>query len=171
MSYKNALPMPHVDVLNAKYILDAENGILTRRKTYRKFKAGDPAGYNRDGYVYVKVDGKSYAAHRIIYFMVTREDPGTMMVDHINGDPLDNRFENLRLADIKQNGRNRSKNLPSNTSGHRGVWFNSKTKRWQVRVHVEGKNIQRVAASKDEAVMVANEIRRKHYGEFAGSAL
>lgn len=171
MSYKDALPMPDLSLLQQKFDLDADRGVLIRRQTYKQFKAGDVAGYLRPcGYRYIKLNGKPYAAHRVIYFMATGEDPGLLMVDHINGQPDDNRLCNLRLANIKQNGRHRANNLSNNKSGHRGVWENKLTGRWHVNVYLDGKSLQRVCNTKEEAARVAASLRAEHYGEFAGVA-
>lgn len=171
MSYKDALPMPDIDLLRAKFDLDADNGALIRRQTYHGFKAGEIAGYLRPcGYRFIKLDGKTYAAHRIIYFMATGTDPGLLMIDHINGQPDDNRLCNLRLADIKQNGRHRANNLSNNKSGHRGVWENKTTGRWHVSVYLNGKSLQRACDTKEEAARLAASLRAEHYGEFAGVA-
>ena len=170
MSYKNAFPMPPIELLRQKYELDAERGVLIRKQTYKQFKAGEEAGYVRKDYLHVKVAGKSYPAHRIIYFMMTGVDPKTMMVDHINGHTLDNRIVNLRLADIKQNGRHRVKLLSNNTSGHRNVHFCKSQGVWVANVLVDGKSIQRNHKTKEAAAICAAELRAKHYGEFAGTA-
>jgi len=172
LSYKDALPMPGLDFLRGKFDLDVNRGVIIRRQTYHGFKAGEVAGYLRPcGYRFVKLNGKTYAAHRIIYFMATGEDPGVMMVDHINGQPNDNRISNLRLADSKQNGRHRANNLRTNTSGHRGVWQSTETGRWHVAVRVNGKSLQRVLPTKEDAACCAAELRAKHFGEFAGVTL
>lgn len=171
MSYKDALPMPDIDLLRAKFDLDADNGVLIRRKTYHGFKAGEVAGYLRPcGYRFIKLDGKSYAVHRIIYFMATGTDPGLLMIDHINGQPDDNRLCNLRLATISENGRNRTKNLRNNTSGHRNVYFVPSKGDWRVSVYANGVKHQRSFKDKESAVIAAAEIRAKVYGEFAGVA-
>lgn len=171
MSFKDALPMPDMNFLQEKFDLDAGRGVLIRRNTYKQFKAGEVAGCLRPcGYRWVKLAGKTYPAHRIIYFMATGTDPGQMMIDHINGEPDDNRLCNLRLASISENGRNRTKNLRNNTSGHRGVWQNRSTGRWHVNVYLNGKSIQKICQTKEDAAALATALRSQHYGEFAGIA-
>ena len=59
-------------------------------------------------------------------------------VDHKNHDTLDNRRENLRVADYSQNGHNRFKQK-NNTSGYKGVYFNKKDKKWIGQITIFGK--------------------------------
>ena len=48
-----------------------------------------------------------FLVHRLVFFMFHRKDPGQYVVDHINGDPADNRIKNLRRCRSKANGLNR----------------------------------------------------------------
>ena len=64
--------------------------------------AGHP---NKTGYWQVMLDRKSYLAHRIIWKWMTGDDP-PQLIDHINHDTHDNRWENLRLAAFTENSQN-----------------------------------------------------------------
>ena len=85
-----------------------------------------------------RCDGRLYAGHatnganvRLHTFLT-----GWPLVDHINGDGLDNRRANLRPATPSQNGANI--NPPSsNTSGYKGVTFYKRTARWRAHITVE----------------------------------
>lgn len=60
-------------------------------------------------------------------------------VDHINGNALDNRRCNIRLVTRSQN--NMNKELQSNnTSGYRGVYWNTRRRRWVAAIQVNGKS-------------------------------
>ena len=66
--------------------------------------------------------------HRIVM-----NAPKGMDVDHINGDPLDNRRENLRLVTNQQNQWNTGPRV-NNTSGYKGDAWNKRNKKWQAQV-------------------------------------
>ena len=63
--------------------------------------------------------------------------PRKLYVDHIDGDPLNNRRSNLRVATNSQNQANR-KRLTTNTSGYRGVTWHRCAEKWQASIKVNG---------------------------------
>ena len=75
-----------------------------------------------DGYRRVTLYGRKLLAHRVIWKLVHGSDP-VDVIDHINRDRDDNRIENLRLATLVDNHRNRHK-----VSGDwpKGVYYNKK---------------------------------------------
>lgn len=92
---------------------------------------------NSDGYVGVKIDGRTYKAHRLAWAWVHGAWPEAE-VDHINGDRADNRIANLRLATNKENARNRL-TYKNNRSGYRGVYWNSALQKWGAQIRTGGK--------------------------------
>jgi hypothetical protein len=98
-----------------------------------------PAGSDDNrGYRRVRVDGKKYSNHRIIWEMFNGAIPEGMQVDHINHDRADNKVENLRLVTRELNQRNQKKHC-TNTSGVTGVSYVKRTGRWAAYVYVKGK--------------------------------
>ncbi|MBK8467896.1 MAG: HNH endonuclease [Chloracidobacterium sp.] len=73
-----------------------------------------------NGYATGSIRGKPVLLHRLILRSGTGEQ-----VDHINGDKLDNRYCNLRIADQRLNSLNRPLRK-DNKTGYRGVTFTSK---------------------------------------------
>lgn len=62
------------------------------------------------------------------------------VVDHINGDPLDNRRSNLRICTYEHNAWN-SKKKSTNKSGFKGVSFRKETRKYEAHICVKGKNL------------------------------
>ncbi len=61
------------------------------------------------------------------------------VIDHINGNSLDNRKVNLRECTHKENIRNRRGKNKNNTSGFKGVFWAEYTKRWRAQIKVDRK--------------------------------
>ena len=127
--------------------------------------AGKVAGTIRraDGYRVVSIDGKIYLIHRIIWLHVHGEllIPD-QQIDHINGDPLDNRLVNLRVVNRQENGRN-AKRPKSNKSGVVGVGWHKANQKWQAYIKVSKKSIHLgVFTDFDQAVKVRKAAEIKH---------
>lgn len=90
--------------------------------------------------------------------------PDGVEVDHINGDALDNRKSNLRLASHKQNLANQ-KMKASNTSGFKGVTWHSKNKRWIAQI--QGGHYLGSYATAEDAARAYDKKAKELFGEFA----
>lgn len=102
-------------------------------------KVGNIAGtLRKDGYVYIRANGKSYLAHRLAWYFAYGVMP-SKMIDHINGVRNDNRICNLREATPSQNGYN-MKMRNSNTSGVKGVHFHKPRRKWRAQCCLNNKN-------------------------------
>lgn len=108
------------------------------------------------GYWYGSIDGVNYLAHRVVFLFERGRWPlPNMVIDHINGDPSDNRINNLREVFQAENCRNSS--FPSvNTSGHMNIAWDRARAKW--RVSISGRTIGRfedlsiAIARRDEAL-------------------
>lgn len=100
--------------------------------------AGKRAGGSRGVYGYrgVKILGKVYMEHRVIWLFVNDEWP-KIDIDHINGDSEDNRLENLRVATRTQNIQNQKCRM-DNLAGLKGIQWRSDMKKYHVRITVNG---------------------------------
>ena len=124
-----------------------------------------PAGSGQSkGYRRITIDYSQYYAHRLAWLITYGEWP-TDQLDHINGNKLDNRIENLRPATAGQNCQNVGRRR-RNSTGFRGVLrFKG---RFRGRFMADGKMID--VGYYDTAIETAravNEAMLKHHGEFA----
>lgn len=93
--------------------------------------------------------------------------PKGMHVDHINGDRLDNRRENLRLCTHAQNGRNR-KPTPGGSSKYKGVKWDRRAKKWRATIKINRKEYHLgYFTSETEAALAYDRGALKHHKEFA----
>ena len=81
-----------------------------------KWYAHDPAVHQDGNYTYASSGGRNILMHRVVM-----DAPKGMDVDHINGDRLDNRKENLRICTRAQNSQNKKLRRDSQ-SGYKGVY-------------------------------------------------
>lgn len=91
----------------------------SQNKRFNTRYSGKEAGrLGSAGYRSVIIDGVEYSSHRVMWKLVTKEDPD--IIDHINGVKDDNRWCNIRNVSQTQNNHNRSISS-NNTTGYKGV--------------------------------------------------
>ena len=142
-----------------------EDGILYCKKPRGKLRYKEIVGTLGNGYIYASFNYKRYLLHRIIFLMFNGYMP--KVVDHIDGNSLNNKIENLREATQQQNLFN-SKLRKNNTSGVKGVNWHKLRSKWKVELRINGKKQHFGLFSDLElAELVAKEARNKYHKEFA----
>lgn len=105
---------------------------------------------------------KTIRMHRLIL-----NAPENMMVDHKQGNGLDNRRSEIRLATRSENGYNRGKTV-KNSSGRKGVYWHSQIGRWYSRITVDKHDIYLGTFTTPEGAAKAyKQAALKYHGEFA----
>lgn len=143
-----------------------KDGHLYWKNTFGRTKAGQiSGGPSTKGYWIVGIKQKRYKLHRLIFLMHHGFMP--KYVDHINGITNDNRIENLRVATNSQNLYN-SKKPTHNTSGLKNVSWDNDSKKWVVRLKIDGihKNFGRYK-NIDYAKFIAEAMRYKYHKQYA----
>lgn len=105
---------------------------------------------------------KNQRIHRIILGLTDNR----LVVDHKNGNPLDNRRENLRVCLQSQNAKNRGKSEGVYTSKFKGVFF--KKDKWMAKISTNYKAIHIGSfETEEDAAKAYNNAAEKLHGEFA----
>jgi hypothetical protein len=128
--------------------------------------AGKPAGC-RDGqygYISVRLYDRLYQAHRLIWLHVTGEWPSEVL-DHIDGNPSNNAWTNLRPATRAENNRNK---VARGHSALKGTTYEPKSRLWVASIMLRRKNhyLGRFATAEEAHAAYVAAARRLH-GEFA----
>lgn len=109
-----------------------------KRAAWNVKYAGQVAGSSRaDGYVCIRIEKKSFLAHRIAWALSHNCWP-EQDIDHRDGNPANNRLCNLRAATHAQNLCN-ARRPSRNASGFKGVSFFTRRGRYRAYISVEGK--------------------------------
>lgn len=116
----------------------ADSGSFTWRTHSKRSNIGKLAGniHNR-GYWRIRIHGKTYLAHRLVWFFEHGEFPDSFL-DHINGNRLDNRIENLRQANYELNAQNKRVAYKNNKCGFLGVRWSVTSKAWMASIKHKG---------------------------------
>lgn len=107
-------------------------------KAWNKRFSGKTAGWvdtlaNGKSYIRLKIDGKIYKAHRVIFVIMSGDIDESLEVDHINGNGTDNSWFNIRLVKKDCNAKNH-RMQSNNTSGVVGVsWMKDRSK-WMAHI-------------------------------------
>lgn len=118
-----------------------------------------------DAYGYV-IRNLSRKASILMHRVVMGAGKG-QIVDHIDGNTMNNRRENLRIASGAQNQANAQKRQ-GRSSKHKGVSWSKKDKRWRAAISVDGKTLYLGSfIEEDYAGHAYNKAAIQYFGDFA----
>lgn len=170
--------LSHEEVLR-DFSYNPETGIVTRLTgKAANARAGEKVGWSdRRGYLIFSLNKVKLKLHRFIWFMETGYAPSVEEhVDHEDHITHNNTWSNLRLVDVTGNQKNRSL-VKGTPSGFMGVTWSTAASKWQVRIHVGGKQTYLgLFTDKNEAVKARQEANitygyHKNHGRLNGRTI
>lgn len=112
---------------------------------------------------YVRSGCGKYRMHNLI--MMPEEGK---VVDHIDGDGLNNTRENLRICERWQNNGNVRKTTKPTSSKYKGVYYSKSINRWCADIYVNNKKVRLGKyKTENEAGEAYNKAALERWGEFA----
>tara|TARA_R110000851_G_scaffold61962_5_gene142512 strand:+ start:4117 stop:4584 length:468 start_codon:yes stop_codon:yes gene_type:complete len=117
------------------------------------------------GHIKISVGSQLHLAHRLAYELMGEEVPE--FIDHVDQDPANNKWKNLRPCTFQQNQWNTAMRS-TNTSGFKNVYFRKARNKWIAKVpSLDGLKHVGTFDSAYEANIAAIAARAKHQGDFA----
>ena len=142
--------------MRSKYTFDVENGLVF--SNYRK----EPIGSFDGRYLSIKINGKKVYIHRMIWEHINGKIPDGMVVDHIDGDKLNNKISNLRIGTQEQNCQN-NKLKKCFSVDKRG-----RKKKFRAQIIINGKSHTKSFYTKEEAVDYYIKTKKEKHSFFNG---
>ncbi len=131
-----------IDVDELKKVFRIRNGKLERidlRRTDGKWKVVDNKKNHTMGYCQVNFNGRMIKYHVIIWILSTGKDiPQGMDIDHINGNEIDNRIDNLRIVTHRVNMQNRKTHRAGRLVG---ATYYKRYGNWRSQIVIDKNNI------------------------------
>lgn len=153
-----------LDRLKKSISYDPKTGVFTWKISKGRVKDGIIAGgIGNHGRLRIRFEKKDYAAHRLAWLITHGKWPNEV-VDHIDGNPLNNRINNLRDVSRSVNMQNQRKANIDNKTGCLGVTYREDCKKFQAQITINGKQTYLgVFETSEQAHAVYLFEKRKHH--------
>ncbi len=116
-------------------------------------------------------NGRTRQAHRMAWEIINGPIPTGLEIDHIDGNPKNNKMSNLRLVTHLENMGNYKMTRP-NSSGLQGVSWMKNTKKWRAQINCNGERVYLGEfISKEAAHEVYLKAKRLHHGQISVNRL
>lgn len=147
-------------------LFEYKDGFLFWRSQPHSVDTSKTAGtVNENGYRIIGINKKRYRAHRLIFLMHYGYIPE--FIDHIDGNPGNNKIGNLRAATKNQNEYNTGKRK-NNTSGFKGVSWHSQKNKWRATIFINSRQMTLgLFETPEEAFDAYCRASKKFHGEFS----
>jgi hypothetical protein len=147
-----------------KNLVDYVDGQLVAKINSKQRKAGKALGTSTPkGYLLARVQGQLQRVHRLVFLYHYGYMP--IQVDHIDGNRINNKIENLRKATSAQNNQNR---MATGASKIKGVVWHKQSRKWVASICINRKSVHLGSFEKiEDAAQVATDARKELHGEFA----
>ena len=143
--------------------------LLIDEDDYNNLKRGSFGLYTSDRHHtnYCMYYNPSNKTQKKLHRLITNAKTGEV-VDHINGNGLDNRKCNLRLTTQRGNNKNARKRRNAKTSNYKGTHFSKGESKWKAQIQVDGKKMSLgTYLTEIEAAKAYNRAALKYHKEFA----
>ena len=143
-----------------------DSGIFTWKSARGPHAKGSAAGnIQSNGYCQIRIDYKLFLSHRLAWFYCFTEWP-EYLIDHIDGNPSNNKLDNLREATQSQNMQNTGL-LRTNSSGFRGVSYVKSRNKYEAYISIDNKkkNLGHFNTAEEASIAylnAANQVRKEY---------